>query len=117
MGFIRVDLKPLRSMKIVYEKKRRIAQSKGLKSIYGKYVARERNRERDFINKLAIGLTRLLPNAIHVFEDLEKENLVRRKRSARTPWMNIQKKTSERAIVAKVSRKTPPEPARDTGMW
>jgi putative transposase len=113
IGFIRVDLKPLQSMKITYERKKRIAQSKGLKGIYEKYVARERNRERDFVNKLASGLTRLLPNTIHVFEDLEKEDLVcrkktsrnRRKRNARTPWINIQKKISEKAVVAKVSPK------------
>ena len=111
VGFIRVDLKPLQSMKIVYERKKRIAQSRGLKDVYEKYVARERNRERDFVNKLASGLTRLLPNTTHVFEDLEKEELVsrretpksRRKRNARTPWKIIQKKISERAVVAKVS--------------
>jgi len=73
IGFIRVDLKPLQSMKIVYERKKRVAQSKDLKDVYEKYVARERNRERDFINKLASGLTRLFPNTIHVFEDLDKE--------------------------------------------
>jgi len=112
-GFIMVDLKPLQSMKITYERKKRIAQSKGLKSIYEKYVARERDRERDFINKLASGLTRLLPNTTHVFEDLEKEDLVcrkktsrnRRKRNARTPWKLIQKKLSEKAITVKVSPK------------
>jgi len=112
-GFIRVDLKPLQSVKIMYERKKRIAQSRGLKDIYEKYVARERNRERDFVNKLASGLTRLFPNTIHVFEDLEKEDLVckkktsrnRRKRSARTPWINIQKKISEKAVVVKVSPK------------
>jgi len=111
MGFIRVDLKPLQSMKIVYEGKKRIAQSKGLKDIYEKYFARERNRERDFINKLATGLRRLFPNTIHVFEDLEKEDLVskgkasksRRKRNARTPWKLIHKKISEKAITVKVS--------------
>jgi len=112
-GFIRVDLKPLQSMKITYERKKRIAQSKGLKDIYEKYVARERNRERDFINKLTSGLTRLLPNTTHVFEDLEKEDLVcrkktssnRRKRNARTPWKLIHKKLSEKAVVVKVSPK------------
>jgi putative transposase len=111
MGFIRVDLKPLQSMKIVYERKKKIAQSRGMKSIYEKYVAKERNRERDFINKLASGLTRLFPSTVHVFEALEKEDLVgrkkvkkvRRKRNARTPWMNIQKKISERAVAVKVS--------------
>jgi putative transposase len=111
IGFIRVDLKPLQSMKITYERKKRVAQSKGLKGIYEKCVARERNRERDFINKLASGLTRLLPNTIHVFEDLEKEDLVsrrkapksRRRRNARTPWKLIQKKISEKAVTVKVS--------------
>jgi len=113
ISFISIDLKPLQSMKIVYERKKRIAQSRGLKDIYEKYVARERNRERDLVNKLASGLTRLFPNTIHVFEDLEKEELVsrrktpknRRKRNARTPWKIIQKKISERAVVAKVSPK------------
>jgi len=125
IGFIRVDLKPLQSMKITYEKKKRVAQSKGLKNIYGKYVARERNRERDFVNKIASGLTRLFPNTIHVFEDLEKEELIskrktsksRRKRNARTPWKIIHKKISEKAIVVKVSPKTPPAPAHDAGVW
>jgi len=113
IGFIRVDLKPLQSMKITYERKKMVAQSKGLKGIYEKYVARERNRERDFVNKLASGLTRLFPNTIHVFEDLEKEELVsrrktsksRRKRNARTPWKIVQKKLSEKAFTVKVSPK------------
>jgi len=83
IGFIRVDLKPLQSMKITYEKKKRIAQSKDLKDIYEKYVVRERNRERDFINKLTSGLTRLFPNTTHVFENLEKEDLIRRKKTPR----------------------------------
>jgi len=111
IGFIRVDLKPLQSMKITYERKKRMAQSKGLKSVYEKYVTRECNRERDFLNKLVSGLTRLFLNIIYVFEDLEKEDLVskgktsksRRKKNARTPWMLIQKKISEKAIIVKVS--------------
>ncbi len=37
-----------------------------------RYVARERNRKRDFINKLSAGFRMLLPNSIHVFEDLDK---------------------------------------------
>jgi putative transposase len=74
-GFIMVDLKPLQSMKITYERKKRIAQSKGLKSIYEKYVTRERNRERDFINKLASGLTRLLPKHHSRFRGSRKGGL------------------------------------------
>jgi putative transposase len=113
IGFIKVNLKPLQSMKIVYEMKKRVAQSKGLKEIYEKYVVRERNRERDFVNKLVNGLTRLFPNTIHVFENLEKDDLIskkrvrkiRRKRNARTPWKLFQKKISEKTVIVKVSPK------------
>ena len=97
IGFVKVDLRPLQSMKIVYEKKKAVAQGKNKREVYEKYVARERSRERDFINKLAKGLATLFPNAVHVFEDLEKEDLVsknsvpksRKKRNARTPWKLI----------------------------
>jgi putative transposase len=44
-------------------------------------VARERNKEKDFINKLSEGLRRIFPNTIHVFEDLEKEDMVSRKKA------------------------------------
>jgi hypothetical protein len=40
----------------VYERKKATAQSKGKKDLYEKYVARERNREKDFVNKLVAGL-------------------------------------------------------------
>ena len=113
LGFIKVDLRLLQSMKIVYEKKKAVTQSKNKREIYEKYVKRERNRERDFINKLAKGLATLVPSAVHVFEDLEKEYLIsknktpksRRKRNARTPWKLVQKKLSEKALVVKVSPK------------
>jgi len=112
-GFVKVDLRPLQSMKIVYEKKKAVAQSMGKREIYEKYVKRERNREKDYINKLAKGLASLFPNAVHVFEDLEKEDLLsrkktaksRRKRNARTPWKLIQRKLSEKVLVVKVSPK------------
>ncbi|WP_157864716.1 hypothetical protein [Thermogladius calderae] len=48
-------------------------------TVYKKYAAREGSRERDFINKLMAGPRRILPNSIHVFEDLDKGNLVSRK--------------------------------------
>jgi putative transposase len=109
IGFIHVDLKPLQSIKIVYERKKAIAQSRGKRELYEKYVRRERNREKDFINKLSAGLRMLFPNSIHVFEDLDKEDLVnrkraknRRKRNARTPWKRIHKRMSEVALTAYV---------------
>jgi len=111
LGFVKVDLRPLQSMKIVYEKKKAIAQSRGKREVYEKYVKRERNRERDFVNRLAKGLAVLFSNSVHVFEDLDKEDLIsrekapksRRKRNARTPWKLIQRKLSEKALVVKVS--------------
>ena len=113
IGFIHVDLRPLQSMKIVYERKKAIAQSKGRRELYEKYIARERNRERDFKNKLAAGLGTIFPNTIHVFEDLDKDDLVsrkrvkkaRRKRNSRTPWRSIHRRMSEIALTAFV----PPE--------
>jgi putative transposase len=110
IGFIHVDLKPLQSMKITYERKKAIAQRKGKRELYEKYVRRERNREKDFINKLSAGLRMLFQNTVHVFEDLDKEDLVsrkkrrkkRRKRNARTPWRRIHRRMSEVALTAYV---------------
>jgi putative transposase len=49
----------------------------------------------------------LFPNSIHVFEDLDREDLVsrkraknRRKRSYRTPWKRIHRRISEAALTA-----------------
>jgi putative transposase len=70
-----------------------MAQRKSKRELYEKYVRRERNREKDFINKPSSGLRMLFQNTVHVFEDLDKEDLVSRKRAknrrkgnARTPW-------------------------------
>jgi putative transposase len=90
-------------MKITYERKKAIAQRKGRRELYEKYARRERNRERDFINKLSAGLRRIFPNTIHVFEDLDKGDMVsrkkakkpRKKRNARTPWRSIHRRISE----------------------
>jgi putative transposase len=101
IDFIHVDLRPHQSIKIVYEEKA-IAQSMGKRDLYEKYVARERSRERDSVNKLVAGLRILFPSTIHVFEDLDKEDLVNRKRvkknrrrNARTPWKGIHRRVSE----------------------
>jgi len=109
IGFIHVDLKPLQSMKILYERKKAIAQSRGKRELYEKYVRRERDREKDSINKPSAGLRMLFQNTIHVFEDLDEEDLVsrkraknRRKRNARTPWRRIHRRMSEVALTAHV---------------
>jgi len=112
-GFIKVDLRYLQSIKITYEEKKAKAQSLKKRELFEKYSRRERNRERDFINKLAKQITILFPRALHIVEDLEKEDMVRRgevdkarrKRNSRTPWKQIHEKLSEKAFVAKVSPK------------
>ena len=84
----------------MYERKKPIAQSRGKRELYEKYVRRERNREKDSINKPSAGLRMLSQNTIHAFEDLDKEDMVsrkkraknRRKRNYRTPWKRIHKK-------------------------
>ncbi|MEM2005296.1 MAG: zinc ribbon domain-containing protein [Zestosphaera sp.] len=111
VGFIKVDLRYLQSLKTVYEKKKATAQSIGKRKLFEKHAKRERNREKDFINKFVKQITTLLPNAVHVVENLEKEDMVarrrtnkeRRKRNARTPWETIHRKLSEKALVVKVS--------------
>jgi putative transposase len=124
IGFIHVDLKPLQSIKILYGRKKAIAQSRGKRELYEKYEARERNREKDFINKLSAGLRMLFPNTIHVFEDLDKEDLVsrkkrrkkRRKRNARTPWKRIHRRMSEVALTAFVDLRNTSRESPDAGM-
>jgi len=46
IGFIHVDLRPLQSMKIVYERKKAIAQRKGIRELYEKYKARRKRNHR-----------------------------------------------------------------------
>jgi len=94
----------------LYEHKKAIAQSKGKRELYEKYVRRERDREKDSINKPSAGLRMLFPNSIHVFEDLDREDLVSRKRvekkrgkrNYRTPWKRIHRRISEVALTAYV---------------
>lgn len=111
IGFVKVDLRPLQSIKIAYERRKAVAQSLGKRELFEKYARRGRNREVDFVNKLVKQLTVLFPNAVHVVERLEKEDMVareknpkeRRKRNARTPWMLIHIKLLEKAVVVAVS--------------
>ena len=72
----------LQSLKVVYEKKA-TAQSIGKRKLFEKYAKRERNREKDFVNKLVKQITTLFPNALHVVENLEKRDLVARGRTNR----------------------------------
>ncbi len=82
-----------------------------MKILWGEegHCTEEGDRVRDFINKLSAGFRMLLPNTIHVFEDLDKGDMVSRKmverkrrRNHRTPWRTIYKRISEVALTASV---------------
>ncbi len=83
-----------------------------------------RNREKDFINKLSAGLRMLFQNTIHVFENLDREDMVnrkkrgknRRKRNARTPWKRIHRRISEVALTAYVDPSNTSRVSLDAGM-
>ncbi|RLG81853.1 MAG: hypothetical protein DRO09_01600 [Thermoprotei archaeon] len=120
VGFIHVDLRLLISARIVYREERSKAQkiaSKRLKrgrELLKKYSHRESNKCRDIERKIATQLTRLFPNTMYGFEELNKENMIRRdknrskklrKRIARVSWRNIVREIKQRTIVKEVNPK------------
>jgi putative transposase len=66
----------------------------------------------------------LFPNTVHVFEDLDKEDMVnrkkrgknRRKRNYRTPWKRIHRRMSEVALTAYVDPSNTSRESLDAGM-
>jgi putative transposase len=65
----------------------------------------------------------LSPNIVHVFEDLDRGDLVsrkrgknRRKRNARTPWKRIHRRISEVALTAYVDASNTSRESLDAGM-
>jgi putative transposase len=99
-------------------------RGKGRGDLYERYVRRERNREKDSINRSSAGLRMLFPNTIHAFEDLDKEEMVsrkkraknRRKRNYRTPWKRIHKRMSEDALTAFVDPRNTSRESQGAGM-
>jgi len=116
LGFVHVSLKPLVTKRIIYQRKRASIQSlskkktKRGKKLWEKYRQREKNNCKDIERKLAIEVVRMFPNTLHVFEDLNKEGMIRRKnnsknlrkRIARVSWINIMKEVERRGVVKKV---------------
>ncbi|MEM0307883.1 MAG: zinc ribbon domain-containing protein [Thermofilaceae archaeon] len=108
--FYTVSIEPLARMKRRYEEIIARLQRAGKEELAKKYRRRLRNRERDFLNKLAITLTEKSPNSIFAFEAIDKQSLISRekvpkglrKRNSRMPWIAIQRKIEERAPVIRV---------------
>jgi len=114
IGFIHVDLKPLMTKRIIYQKKRSKIQSlmrkktKKGKKLWDKYKEKEKNVCRDIERKITVEIVRTFPNTLHVFEKLDKEMMIRRnnnkskdlrKRIVRVSWRNIMKEIENRVIV------------------
>ncbi|OYT30508.1 MAG: transposase [Thermofilum sp. ex4484_82] len=114
-GWIRIDLRHLYHIHRVHEIKRKKAQSKAskktsLKSIVSKHGRRERNRAKDFIHKLTTQLVRILPNATHGFENLDKLGMYSRSKKhnrdvAKQNWKLIIQYMSYKSKVKLVNPK------------
>ncbi|MHC1635608.1 MAG: zinc ribbon domain-containing protein [Candidatus Methanospirareceae archaeon] len=115
IGFIHVDLRPLITTRINYYKKRRVLQryirKKRGRRKWEKYSHRERERCRDIERKIAVRVVSLFPDALHAFEELDKEGMLKhsrknlRKRIARVSWRNIVKEIKQRTSVDEVDPK------------
>ena len=112
-NWIRVDLTELHRIKEVYDKK-----IDGLKKLLKKcplrvlrkikrLLERRGNRVNDFLHKLTTQLSQLIPNAIFVFEDLNKRKMYKNKhhnrRIDRANWNGIIEKISYKTIAILVN--------------
>jgi len=85
-GWIKINLKPLYTLHVTYENKRRKIQSlakrkpRTAKKLSRKYNAREVNRVKDFLHKLTTKLVEEFKDYEHGFENLEKQGMYNRYR-------------------------------------
>lgn len=110
-GWIKVDLSELHRIAEIYDRiidKLKSVQRKAPKRIRGllrKYWERRRNRIEDFLNKLAVQLSREFLDAIFVFEDLNKFKMLKNgsrkfnQKLSRSTWSKIVQKLSYRVPV------------------
>jgi len=110
-GWIKVDLSELHRIAETYDRiidRLKSIQRKAPKRIsklLKKYYARRRNRIEDFLDKLAVQLSREFPDAVFVFEDLNKFKMLRNgnrrfnRKLSRSTWSKIVQKLSYRVPV------------------
>jgi len=110
-GWIKVDLSELHRIAETYDriidglKSIQRKASKRISRLLKKYYSRRRNRIEDFLNKLAVQLSREFPDAVFVFEDLNKlkmlENGSRKfnRKLSRSTWSKIVQKLSYRVPI------------------
>ena len=112
-GWIRVDLSELHRIKEVYDRKidflKKLLKKCPLRALrkIKRLLERRRNRVNDYLHKLTIQLSRLFPNAIFVFEDLNKRKMYKHKtfnrKLDRINWSGIIEKLSYKTIVILVN--------------
>jgi len=110
-GWIRVDLSELHRIAETYDgiiDKLKSIQRKAPKRIgmlLKKYYTRRKNRIEDFLNKLAVQLSREFPDAHFIFEDLNKSKMLENgsrkfnRKLSRSTWGRIVQKLSYRAPI------------------
>jgi len=110
-GWIKVDLSELHRIAETYDriidglKSIQRKASKRISRLLKKYYSRRRHRIEDFLNKLAVQLSREFPDAVFVFEDLNKlkmlENGSRKfnRKLSRSTWSKIIQKLSYRVPI------------------
>jgi len=110
-GWIKVDLSELHRIAETYDRiidKLKSVQRKAPKRIgrlLKKYYARRRNRIEDYLNKLAVQLSREFPDTVFVFEDLNKSKMLENgsrkfnRKLSRFTWSKIVQKLSYRVPV------------------
>lgn len=110
-GWIKVDLSELHRIAETYDRiidKLKSIQKKVPKRIgilLKKYYTRRKNRIGDFLNKLAVQLSREFPDTVFVFEDLNKSKMLENgsrkfnRKLSRSTWGRIVQKLSYRAPI------------------
>nr|WP_240912184.1 MULTISPECIES: transposase [unclassified Thermococcus] len=110
-GWIKVDLSELHRIAETYDriidglKSIQRKASKRIGKLLKKYSARRKNRIEDYLNKLAVQLSREFPNAVFVFEDLNKFNMLKNgskkfnRKLSRSTWGKIIRKLSYRVPI------------------
>ncbi|HHH99885.1 MAG TPA: transposase [Thermococcus litoralis] len=110
-GWIKVDLSELHRIAETYDriidglKSLQRKAPKRISRLLKKYYSRRKNRIEDFLNKLAAQLSREFPDAVFIFEDLNKFKMfengsrVFNRKLSRSTWNKIVQKLSYRVPV------------------
>ena len=110
-GWIKIDLCELHRIAETYDriidglKSIQMKASKRISRLLKKYYTRRRHRIEDFLNKLAVQLSREFPDAVFVFEDLNKFKMFNgngrtfNRKLSRSTWSKIVQKLSYRVPI------------------